>query len=231
VTPERGATEGEALAAQRAMFVLLAKHNLTLAQVGESKTATEDRAVGQQKYDAGLFAWETYLWQSIAHLNFCEYLRGHSRQHLIIGTKANTVTTQEMASYVVETICKLASAAAEKQPPKERWQFMHDFRQGCAGRLRSRIEKLQQEARAGSMKAADPDSLLPALANLYDTAQTANDAFIKSAYGKTRKGRAHSRSIRNGAGYMAGSKAGESIRLNKQVGEARLGPPASLIHQ
>jgi hypothetical protein len=217
LTVERGATEDEAIAAQKAMFTLLAKYNLSISEV-ESKSAKESRAVGQEKVAAGLFSWEKFLYRSVANLNFCEYLSsGHKRIHIIIGSPANTIATKEMASFLVETICQLAEQAAKGQPAGERWGFLHAFRQGCSSRLCERIDEMRQQAIAGQMKAADPDSLLPALANLYQTNAAANAEYMKGAFSKIRRTKV-STLVRNGAGYHAGSAAANGIGLHKQVG-------------
>jgi hypothetical protein len=216
MTTERGATEDEAIAAQRAVFTLLAKFNLSISEV-ESKSANESRAVGQEKIASGLFAWEKLLYQAVARLNFCEYLRGHNRTHIIIGSPANTIASREMAAYLVETVCKLAESAAKAEPAKTRWGFMHAFRQGCSTRLRERIEEMRAEAIAGQMKAADPNSLLPALANLYQTTAAANAAFMKGMRIRHTRVNEH---VRNGAGYHAGSAAANGIGLRKEVARA-----------
>jgi hypothetical protein len=137
---------------------------------------------------------------------------------MIIGSKSNIIVTREMAAYLTETICKLAQTAAKSQPAGERWGFLHAFRQGCSTRLCQRINEMREEARAGQMKAADPNSLLPAL-NLYQSTAAANAAYMKGAFGKLRTTKV-STHIRNGAGYAAGSSAANGIGLHKQVSKS-----------
>jgi hypothetical protein len=81
---------------------------------------------------------------------------------------------------------------------------------------------MKQAARAGQMKAADPDSLLPALANVYDAAKARTDDFIAGRFGKLRK--SHSRSsVSDSSGYHAGYSAGDGVSLNRQVGTRKSG--------
>jgi Protein of unknown function (DUF2786) len=214
MTVEHGCSEAEAAAASQAMFTLLAKYNLSITEIADSSPVNK---VGQEQVSAGLFAWESLLYQSVAHLNFCEYLKG-KRSHIIVGRPADSVTTKEMASYLIDTICKLAEQAAEKQPAGERWNFLHAFRIGASARLRERIAELEIQARAGKMKAADKDSLLPALANIYQTTAAANQAFLKSHFGKLKHTKVSTK-VLNGKGYAAGSAAANSVGLNKQVGK------------
>jgi hypothetical protein len=67
------------------------------------------------------------------------------------------------------------------------------------------------------MKAADSDSLLPALADLYHTNEARVDDFITSHFGRISH-RTHYASSGHGGGYIAGYSAGDQVGLHRQVG-------------
>jgi hypothetical protein len=160
--------------------------------------------------------WKQYLYTAVANLNFtqCFTLRGHI---YVIGTRANRIATMELASYLIETVERLANEAAAEVPGDERRRFRHSFAEGCAARIYERFEALQAEAAAGRMKAADPDSLLPALADLYHTNKARVDDYITSHFGRLSH-RTHYAGGGHGGGYIAGYGAGDKVSLHRQVG-------------
>jgi len=216
LTERRGATEEEALAAQQRMFALLAKYNLELSQIPDDEPTRPDTTIDSETAERPSNVWKQYLYTAVANLNFteCFTLRGHI---YVIGTKANRIATMEMASYLIETVERLANEAAAEVPGDERRRFRHSFAEGCAARIYDRIEALRLEAQAGRMKAANPDSLLPALADLYCTSKARVDDFIISHFGRISH-RTHYASGGHGGGYIAGYAAGDKVGLHRQVG-------------
>src|SRR5689334_5704326 len=183
LTERRGATEEEALAAQQRMFALLAKYNLELSQIPDGEPTKPDTTIESETAERPSNVWKQYLYTAVANLNFteCFTLRAHI---YVIGTRANRIATMAMASYLIETVERLANEAAAEVPGDERRRFRHSFAEGCAARLYDRIEALRLEAQAGRMKAADSDSLLPALADLYHTSKARVDDFIANHFGR-----------------------------------------------
>jgi Protein of unknown function (DUF2786) len=212
LTERRGATEEEALAAQQRMFALLARYNLELSQIPDGEPTKPDTTIESETAERPSNVWKQYLYTAVANLNFteCFTLRGHI---YVIGTKANRIATMEMASYLMATVERLANESAAEVPGDERRRYRHSFAEGCAARIYERLEALQAEAAAGRMKAADPDSLLPALADLYQTNKARVDDFITNHFGKL----SH-RTHRASGGYIAGYAAGDKVGLHRQVG-------------
>ena len=204
LTEGRGATEEEARAAQQRMFALLARYNLELSQIPDDEPSRPDTTIESETADRPSKVWKQYLYTAIANLNFtqCFTLRAHI---YVIGTRANRIATMEMASYLVETVERLANEAAAEVPGDERRRFRHSFAEGCAARIYERLEALQMEAAAGRMKAADPDSLLPAL---YHTNQARVDDFITSHFVRLSH-RTH---------HASGGYGGDQVGLHRQVG-------------
>jgi hypothetical protein len=210
MTTEKGCTEAEAATAAAAMYSLLARHNLSLAELKESDVAPEDRSLGEHRYQANRRGWRPYLWQAVSRLNFCEYLvvRGG---HAVIGTKANCEATQEMAEWLVETVVRLSNDAARQQS-KDQNSYRLSFRAGCSDRLRHRIDLLREQARKGAIKPADGDTKLPALANLYDLSSQRLADFMQQHHPKLKNSKI-SHSVKDMNGYTAGRDAAEGVTL------------------
>jgi hypothetical protein len=216
LTERRGATEEEALAAQQRMFALLARYNLELSQIPDGEPTKPDTTIDSETAERPSNVWKQYLYTAVASLNFteCFTLRGHL---YVIGTKANRIATMEMVSYLIEAVQRLANEAAAEVPGDERRRYRHSFAEGCAARIYERLEALQAEAAAGRMKAADPNSLLPALADLYQMSKARVDDFITNHFGKLSY-RTHRASGGHGGGYITGYGAGDKVGLHRQVG-------------
>jgi Protein of unknown function (DUF2786) len=216
LTERRGTTEEEALVAQQRMFALLAKYNLELSQIPDDEPTRPDTSIDAETAERPLNVWKQYLYTAVANLNFteCFTLRAHI---YVIGTKANRIATMEMASYLMETVERLANESAAEVPGDERRRFRHSFAEGCAARIYDRIEALQLESQAGRMKATNPDSLLPALADLYHSSKARVDDFIANHFGRISH-RTHYASGGHGGGNIAGYAAGGKVGLHRQVG-------------
>ena len=160
LTERRGATEEEALAAQQHMFALLAKYNLELSQIPDDEPTRPDTTIASESAERPSTRWKQFLYTAVANLNFteCFTLRGHI---YIIGTQANRIATMEMASYLIETVERLANEAAAEVPGDERRRFRHSFAEGCAARIYDRIEALRLQAQAGRMKPPTPTAYCP----------------------------------------------------------------------
>jgi len=226
MTEERGATEQEAIAAQQAMFILLAKHNLEISQIPDDEPTRPDTTINSESAERPSSVWKQLLYTAVAHLNFseCFMLRGSIN---IVGTRANRIVTFEMAHYLVQTVKRLAEEAAAEVPGDERRRFRHSFAEGCASRIYERLEEMRLEAQAGRMKSDDPNSLLPALADLYQSSRARVDDFITAHFGKLHH-RTHYAGGGHNGGYVSGYNAGDKVGLHRQA----IGKPAhqSLTH-
>jgi hypothetical protein len=116
-----------------------------------------------------------------------------------------------------ETVERLADEEAAKVPGEERRRFRHSFSEGCANRIYERLEQMRLAAQAGRMKADNPNSLLPALADLYQSNRARVDDFISAHFGKLNH-RTHYASVGHEGGYVTGYNAGDRVGLHRQVG-------------
>jgi uncharacterized protein DUF2786 len=217
VTEERGATEEEAIAAEQRMFTLLAKYNLELSEIPDSEPTKPDTTIESDYCERESTVWKRYLYSAVAELNFSNSFRSADGRIVIVGTRANIVATREMASYLVETVERLANQDAAEVPGYERRRYRHSFAEGCAIRICERLKQMQLEAQAGRMKAEDPNSLLPALADLYQTSKERVDDFIADHFGRIHH-YTHYASVGHDGGYIRGYNAGDGVGLHRQVG-------------
>jgi Protein of unknown function (DUF2786) len=216
VSGEHGATEDEAIAAEQRMFALLAKYNLELSEIPDTEPTKPDTAIESESAERPSSVWKQLLYAAVANLNFseCFTLRGSI---YIVGTKANRIATFEMAGYLIQTVERLADEEAAKVPGEERRRFRHSFSEGCANRIYERLEQMRLAAQAGRMKADNPNSLLPALADLYQSNRARVDDFISAHFGKLNH-RTHYASVGHEGGYVTGYNAGDRVGLHRQVG-------------
>jgi hypothetical protein len=215
ITGEHGATEDEAIAAEQRMFALLAKYNLELSEIPDTEPTKPDTAIESESAERPSSVWKQLLYAAVANLNFseCFTLRGSI---YIVGTRANRIATFEMASYLIQTVEGLADEEAAEVPGDERRRFRHSFSEGCANRIWERLEQMRLAAQAGSMKAENPNSLLPALADLYQSSRARVDDFIAANFGKLHH-RTHYANTGHGGGYVTGYNAGDRVGLDRQV--------------
>ena len=216
ITERRGATESEAIAAEQRMFRLLAKYNLEISQIPDDEPTKRDTTIDSESAKRPSSVWKQYLYTAVANLNFSQCFTW--RQHIVIvGTRANRIATLEMARYLIEAVERLANKEAAEVPGDERRRFRHSYAEGCATRIYERVEHMRLEAQAGRMKAEDPNSLLPALADLYQTNRARVDDFIADHFGKVYH-RTHYTSGDHHGGYIVGYNAGGKVGLHRQVG-------------
>lgn len=141
----KGCTEAEAESRVAKAQELLEKYNLDMHAIGNG---TPNNARDDKSRKGGLYSWQRNLWKAVAELNFCHYLsvkglaKGSTYEHRLIGSHGNVIATEVMASYLQETIEKLAQAWAKENGHKS--VFVRDaiaYREGMTNRV---VYKLKQ---------------------------------------------------------------------------------------
>lgn len=147
-------TEHEAAAATELAMSLLAKYNLSQADIGPGQDSRSDT-----KILGGSLQYERDLWRAIAQLNFCWYytvevffktpeeIKAHrgrksSRHHRLIGRTVNIRSTQMMADYLMKTLERLTREYCVERFGRyqNRSSDATAFREGATRRLIERIE-------------------------------------------------------------------------------------------
>jgi hypothetical protein len=91
---------------------------------------------------------------------------------------------------------------------------------GTLGLRNFGLEQMRLEAQAGRMKSENPNSLLPALADLYESSRARVDDFITVRFGKLHH-RTHYVDGGHNGGYVTGYNAGDKVGLHRQVSGKR----------
>lgn len=139
--------EAEAAFAMAKATEILEAYNLDLSVVGGNSNARKD-----EKRKGGLYSWQRSLWQAVAELNFCHYFslkglaRGSSYEHRLIGSHANVIATEMMATYLQNAVERLAQQWAKEN--SYRSVFVREaiaYREGMTGRLSERLQARRQE--------------------------------------------------------------------------------------
>lgn len=214
--------EAEATAAMEKAQELLAKYNLSMADVvksGEKKftiVKTKVTDVFAHKRRVGVAVGKVYFAKHYFEVVPTQSKRKsvyNRERHCFAGEQHNADIALMMFEYVIKTIDRLAKEAADRMEDKKKyWSFQTGFKTACAQRVYERlIEKLQTVTAP-----ATPGGNLPALANLYNTTQQEVANFLESELGGL-KTVPNKKQNYNLDGMLAGRKAGDSIGLDAQL--------------
>jgi Protein of unknown function (DUF2786) len=222
-------SEAEAAMAMERASALMAKHNLSMAEV--QTVGTEDERIEDQSESSGRRqTWARYVWDATSKLNFCFYFyrkaRGHQNDlRFIIGTRGNVEATKVMAFYLVETVERLARECRQIRGVQE----YHAFKLGCAHRLAARLARLREERKAETVKQTLAiASNLPTVADLHHKHDLANRIFYTERHGNKLK-RGGGGTTSQFSAYARGKASGDEIGLSTQVKAQRRIALASTI--
>jgi Protein of unknown function (DUF2786) len=223
---ERAGTEAEGMAAMAAAHAILARHNLTMADI-QAHSPDAEKVEG----DDGLIApsrafdWQELIYPAIAELYFCEFLitlanrkRGTPRKYTVVGKPGNIAVVKYLAQYLIRSGDKLATSSAIARADDtqagataaEMQKWVSSFRMGYAARINARAAREIAAAKADKM--ADETGTALVLSPLYSSSKAANAAFIAAEFGRVSH-RKKSIEPASGEGYRAGQEAGEAVSL------------------
>lgn len=147
--------EHQATAAMAKLQEMLEAHNLDMAILGKSGKGAQR---SDTKKTGGLYGWQRKLWKEVAELNFCYYFsikglaKGSVYEHRLVGSHANVVSTELMATYLQQTVERIAQQWAKDTGYKS--VFVREaiaYREGMADRIAARLSdrryKIKEEAR------------------------------------------------------------------------------------
>lgn len=208
-----GATEAERETALRMAYNLLAKHNLSIADMPADQ-CNEVRE--QQEVVLNAAPWSRSLAHSVAKLFFCNYYFAHTGRsgrysHNFIGKQSNVLTARYMAEYLVKAVQREAA----KRYGSATNPHGRSFCVGATNSIRTRVNEMINQATEST-----PGTAL-VLANLHKSEAVENDkwlATVAQVQLKTTKARADN-ALRAGAFYD-GKDYGRTVSLNNQVSTA-----------
>lgn len=210
------ANEHEAALAIEKAHDILAAHNLDMATV-ESYTPEdpEDETRGMMdtatNYSEKYYGW---IWNTVAEAHFCTMFsrRPSMRKRLtiytLVGRRVNAVVATQLASYLSNTVKRLANEAA-RDAGRTDHAYKNAFIAGCASRLCVRVREMKTHAPTGHHSNA--------LVVLNADEQRKNAAFIDGA-GFTLRTPKSKTSRLDREGLADGRAAAERVSLNQQIG-------------
>ncbi len=139
--------EHQAAAAVAKAQELLEAYNLNMSMLESPTKGTRS----DTRFKGGLYKWQRYLMQSIAHLNFCMYwsvkgnYKGAKYEHRVLGREENVIGAEILADYLQSTINRLASETAKEREVNVFCREMIAFREGMAERLCRRLDDLRRD--------------------------------------------------------------------------------------
>lgn len=198
--------------ALRQAHALLVKHNMDVADIGDTNAPQEVRE--QHQVRLSVYPWARGIAHSIAELFFCSYFfqrgAGKSAHHSFVGKQSNALTAAGMAEYVVNSVFKeLRQRFGSDTAPEAR-----SFAMGVDSMVRQRCREMRQQAErenTGSTGRA------LALVNVYKAEDAANKAWIAANVGGLKAGKDLTKRVQ-GAAYYEGREHGKSINLARQLG-------------
>jgi hypothetical protein len=205
-----GATEAERETALRMAYNLLAKHNLSLADM-----PAEESIEAREKQEVILSAdkWARSLAHAVAKLFFCKYFYGRTNTsgkdiHYFVGRQSNAMTARYMAEYLIKAVKREASKRySSATSPQGR-----SFCVGTTDSVRRRVDVMVTE----QTESAPGTALV--LINLHKSETIENDKWLALAGTTLKTGKARAdNSLRYGA-FREGREYGNTVSLNRQVG-------------
>lgn len=241
--------EAEAALATAKAHALLAKHNLSLADLAARKDPAADDPRDPVDFNTkGMNRYLRDLVFAVIEANFCEGVyvdHGSQIKFTLVGRKVNVITAIKTCEYLIAVVKKETSRQLGPSPlSNEKLSFQH----GMTGRLKRRV---REQAEADIAEAAKPQPPEPApvgegtvialplaaveaavvapvppptanaLVVWTQTEKEANTARQKELWPDLRAARSSGRDLfLDRAAYHAGREAGDRVSLHRQVGGA-----------
>jgi len=225
---KRTSSEAEANTAMERAHLLLAKHNLSMAQVeGYDASPIErieyDRSAPATKHYT---PWQADIYDAVSRLYFCKWYhttewcpvkKARLGRHVVIGRKSNIEIVHYVAQYLLRTCDQLAtsgSLAAAKRLAADgielnRRAWAGSFRLGFSRRISARVREEIAKAMSGEMR--DDVGTALAIAPLYNQEKTAVSALMEKDNIKLSSG--SNGVVRSGGAYSLGKQAGDEANL------------------
>lgn len=215
---DAAATEGERDNAMRMAYATLAKHNLSMTDVGDGAVADEARQ--ESKIEEVVYPWARTISHAIANLFFCGYYfthpaRGKKGRHAFIGRVSNSTTASELAAFVIRSVHKESVKRYGSATSPEACSFD----KGAAARIFARCSALRAEAEAANKAEASTGREL-VLASVYDTERTANALWVAEHVGKLTVAKNRQKDTVQRGAFAAGKDYGNTVSLSASLGGA-----------
>ena len=198
-----------ALAAEKAAE-LLAKHNLSVADLGQDKDEDITKSIVDKT--GRYVTWKMWILAGIANANGCQAMRStYSGEMRIVRTETNITVSRSLYEYLTAVVDKLV-----KQHRGKGRVFINAFRVGCATRLRQRLEQRRKYMEEKGIASNGDDDSKSASAivvrSMFEKHTLAIQVYLKQEGVKCKTQK--SSKVNSDLGFSFGYIAGEKVRLN-----------------
>lgn len=206
---DAGATEAERETALRMAYNLLAKYNLSMADLPEDQS---NEARERQDVVISADRWARSLAQAVAKLFFCRYFYSQTGtsgkdKHCFVGRQSNVITARYMSEFLIKSV-KREATSRYKSPTTPQGR---SFCVGTVDSIRKRVEEMIK-----SETESTPGTAL-VLVSLHEREADANQRWLDNTGLSLTKAKARAdNSLRAGAFYE-GREYGKTVSLNQQV--------------
>lgn len=209
-------SENEAMIAAKQLHSLLAKHNISMAELGNDD---EQEPIDQDHMVQKCRPWKRVIAYNVAKLYFCQMYfmrtgKGKS-QYVFVGTDSNRTFAMYITSMIIQTLEKQARRECKEVYGQEVPAFVNSFWTAASTRISERCNQLIDSAKAGTLE-DEQGNTLPVLASIYDQTHSEISSWLESQGTKLKATSANMRS-NNAAGNSRGAKAGDSVQLSRAI--------------
>lgn len=208
---DSGATEAERETALRMAYNVMAKYNLTIADLPQDEKG-EDRC--KQTFTINADAYARSLFASVARLFFCKYfyirLGSAGRDaHYFVGLESNALTASSMAMYLIKSIKREAT----NRYGKSAGTLARSFGTGTTRSICLRVAEML--ANANDTENVPGTAL--ALIKAHQSEETENANWMEAMGITTKPAKPRTNTVELAA-YFDGEAYGRTVPLNKQLG-------------
>jgi hypothetical protein len=191
---------------------LLAKHNLTEAQIRARDERDDDPVDLHMAKRNNVAKWRTLIAEGCARLYFCQLLY-HGSKVSFTGKAHNAEVAESMWDWLCSVVVRMSAEHAKEHGSWEK----EDFKRGAAVRLQGRLYEIWRASYKPPVAPVGDGSGLPAL---YDSEGKAVADYLEQRFGKIKARKTKSIAMRGGGAAAGYDRAGD-INLNTQVAETR----------
>lgn len=211
--------EAEASRAFERAQIILAEHNLSMADLEEPTGAV----IADEEMVTSAYPWRRKLGTATASMFFCAYMYNTQKRgktaydvHAFVGKRHNVTVAKLMFGYLMTTVDRLAHAASRNIAKDQQSPYRVSFRNACTSRLCARIAERIMSAKAGEVKGDTGRALM--LVDAYKLAASENQTFLKDNGYSTEVVVQNARTDLHRQGAADGYRVGGEIGLDHQVG-------------
>lgn len=214
-----GVTEAESLAYSDKVRELLAKHQLSMADVSSAGARQQDDMGGTSVEERWKSESRRQLLRAVCRFYMCEAVGPGKgvwpKRWTIVGRPVNVQVALDMTDYLIATTIRLSNEYGRQNRRLD--VNVVDFRRGCMARLSERLDEMrleQAEQKQEFTPSGNPQNLPALYKSEYQLAREYMRDHMSVRFGKSRE-------IREGVDAQCGRAAADSVSLSPQVGGGR----------